>query len=206
MEALTARAGDDLVAACERWQEAVPYPTAVLILSVEGCRDAQAALAVGELPIPVLGHAAGLVRDQALELWLACDVRIAGPEATFGVGPEYIPTAGLTYRLPRAVGRSAALDLLLVRDQIDAAEALRIGLATRQGTESEAQAFLARMLELPPVAARLAKEAVLRGESLSLEQGLRLETDLYALLQTTADRAEGLAAWREKRPPVFRGD
>ncbi|MFI5266957.1 MAG: enoyl-CoA hydratase/isomerase family protein [Chloroflexota bacterium] len=206
MEALTVRADGEIVAACERWLEAVPYPTAVLVLAIEHCRDASAARAVGKLPMPVLGHASGAVRDQALELWLACDVRMADPAATFGVSPEYIPTAGLTYRLPKAVGRSAALDLLLVRDQIDATEALRLGLATRQGREAAAEQFLIGMLELPPVAARFAKEAILRGESLSLEQGLQLETDLYALLQTTTDRAEGLAAWREKRPPQFHGD
>jgi enoyl-CoA hydratase/carnithine racemase len=199
------RADRELVPACERWLEIEPYPPAVLIVGIEHCRDAGAAVLAGRLPMPLLGHAAGPVRDEALELWLACDVRIADPAATFGIGPEYIPRAGLTYRLPRAIGRGAALDLLLVRDYVDAPEALRTGLATRQGSEEEANQLL-QMLRLPPIAARFAKEAVLRGEGLSLEQGLQLETDLYALLQTTADRTEGLDAWREKRPPRFHGD
>ena len=193
------------MAASERWREAVPYPTAVLVLAIDQCRDVAEAVAVAALPMPVVGHTSGAVRDEALELWLACDIRMVDQAATFAVSPEYTPRAGLTYRLPRAVGRSAALDLLLVRDDVDVTDALRMALATRQGNAADAEALLARMLELPPVAGRLAKEAVHRGEGLSLEQGLRLETDLYALLQTTADRHEGLAAWREKRRPEFHG-
>jgi enoyl-CoA hydratase/carnithine racemase len=205
MAALSVRAGEGLVAACQGWLEALPYPTAVLIHEVEGCREPAEALAVGALPMPVIGHANGAIRDAALELWLACDIRIAGPDASFGVSAGYAPSAGLTYRLPRAIGRGAALDVLLVREQLDAGDALRLGLATRLGSEDDAEAVLRRLLDGPPIAARFAKEAVRRGQELTLEQGLRLETDLYALLQTTADRSEGLAAWREKRPPRFSG-
>src|SRR5690349_20772357 len=99
---LTARAGE-LVAACDAWREALPYPTAVLVLKVEECRNASEALAVGGLPMPVIGHAGGAVRDEALELWLACDVRMADEGASFGVSAGYVPRAGLTWRLPRAV-------------------------------------------------------------------------------------------------------
>lgn len=204
--ALTAHAGGELLAACEKWGEELPYPAAVLVLNVEDCRDAGEALAIAGLAMPVIGQASGAVRDEALELWLACDVRVAGEGASFGVSAGYAPKAGLTWRLPRAVGRAAALDLLLVRDEIGADEALRLGLATRLSNQAAAEALLKRLLEAPPVAARLAKEAVSRGQGLTLAQGLQLESDLYALLQTTADRAEGLAAWREKRPPAFHGD
>ena len=206
MASLIARAGVGLLGACGEWNEALPYPAAVMVVNVEDCRDAGEALAVGGLAMPVIGHAGGAVRDEALELWLACDVRVAGESASFGVSAGYVPQAGLTWRLPRAVGRAAALDLLLVRDEVAAAEALRLGLATRLGDQADAEALLKRLLGAPPVAARLAKEAVSRGQGLTLEQGLQLETDLYALLQTTADRAEGLAAWRKKRPPAFHGD
>ncbi len=201
-----ARGDADLSRLCAEWLEERPFPSAVLILAAEVCADAAAAAAVARLPMPVVAHAGGPVRDGALELWVACDLRIAGTAASFGLSDGYVPQAGLTYRLPRLVGRTAALDLLLVRMAIDPAEAVRVGLATRIADEAAAGDLASRLDELPPIAARFAKDAVLRGSELPLEHALRLETDLYALLQTTADRAEGLSAYRERRMPRFRGE
>lgn len=203
---VTATGDSDLSRLCEDILAQRPYPSAVLILGAERSADAGAVAAIARSPVPTLAHTDGAIRDEALELWLACDLRLVGPNASFEVSDGYVPHAGLTYRLPRVIGRTAALDLLLVRPRMGAGEALRLGLATRAATEAQARELAARIEELPPIAARFAKDAVLHGSELPLEHALRLETDLYALLQTTADRAEGLAAYREKRPPRFRAE
>jgi enoyl-CoA hydratase/carnithine racemase len=107
------------------------------------------------------------------------------------------------------VGRAAALRLLLLGETVDAAEARRIGLVSRVVPSDgllEAAGEVARAIaERGPIATRLAKEAVHRGSDMTLEQALRYETDLTVILQSTADRAEGVRAFQEKRPPRFTG-
>jgi enoyl-CoA hydratase/carnithine racemase len=99
--------------------------------------------------------------------------------------------------------------MLLTGDEVDAGEALRIGLVSRVvplGEEAGAAMAIARAIaERGPIATRYAKEAVTRGLDLSLQQGLRAELDLTVILQTTADRAEGVSAFIERREPRFSG-
>jgi enoyl-CoA hydratase/carnithine racemase len=108
------------------------------------------------------------------------------------------------------VGVANAMRMLVAGAEINGHEAMRIGLATYLATNRKelgaragevAQSILTR----GPVAARMVKDAVRKGYDMTLEQGIRLEEDLYALLQTTADRAEGVRAFLEKRKPLFRG-
>jgi enoyl-CoA hydratase len=162
---------------------------------------------------PTLGIIDGDALDEGLELAMALDIRIAGPKARFAITQlkrGTMPRFGGTQRLPRLVGGGHALRMLLTGAAIGGEEAIRIGLVTylartrrelSQLTADVTQALLSR----GPVAARLAKEAVLKGYDMTLEQGIRLEEDLYALLQTTADRAEGVRAFLEKRKPLFKG-
>jgi enoyl-CoA hydratase len=159
---------------------------------------------------PVICALNGDAFSAGLELALACDVRLACSEARFAF-PEtawgIIPMAGGTQRLARAVGRAAALDLLLLAEPIDAETALRIGLVSkvvpRESLLDEATALAERVAARGPIAVRYAKEAVSRGIDMSLEQALRFETDLTVILQTTEDRAEGVRAFLEKRAPEF---
>jgi len=127
------------------------------------------------------------------------------PQVTTG----HLPSHGGTQRLPRIVGRMRALDLLLTGRSIDAKEAELMGLASRLVPHRDfARAVDAVVDELrtkAPVALRYAKEAVLAGSDLTLDQGIRLEEDLYVLLQTTRDRREGVEAFLQKRKPVFQG-
>jgi len=164
------------------------------------------------LPKPVICAVNGEATGAGLELALACDIRIAAQSARFSL-PELslglLPMAGGLQRLARLVGRGKALELALTGDVIDAAEALRIGLvsAVVPGDRllADADAIANRIAERGPVAAAYAKEAVSRGVDMPLEQALRFETDLTIILQTTEDRAEGVRAFLDKRPPDFKG-
>lgn len=168
--------------------------------------------ALADMPQPVVAAIAGVCHGPGLEIALACDIRLAATTATFAA-PETalgtLPRAGGTQRLPRAVGRAQALRLLLTGDTIDANEACRIGLVSSVlapgEVATEARALAARIAERGPIATRMGKEAVQRGAEMTLEQALRYETDLTVLLQSTADRAEGVRAFAAKRPPRFTG-
>lgn len=168
--------------------------------------------AVAALPQPVIAAIEGDARSAGLELALACDIRLAASGARFAV-PEtqagLLPLAGGTQRLPRAVGRAAALRLLLLGETIDAQEARRIGLLSRVvdpgAALTEARVLAEEIAARGPIATRLAKEAVHRGAEMTLEHALRYELDLTVLLQSTEDRAEGVQAFIERRKPGFTG-
>jgi len=161
---------------------------------------------------PVICALNGNATGAGLELALASDVRLAAEGARFSL-PEtaqgQIPTAGGTQRLPRLVGRGEALRMILLGDELDVAEALRIGLVSaihpHHNLLGEAEALALRMAARGPLALRYAKEAVRRGLEQALDQALRYETDLTVILQTTEDRAEGVRAFLEKRAPEFNG-
>jgi enoyl-CoA hydratase/carnithine racemase len=167
---------------------------------------------LSNLSRPVIAAVNGDAVSAGLELALACDVRICSEEARFGL-PEtafgLLPMGGGTQRLPRVVGRAKALEMVLTGEIIEAAEALRIGMVSkvvpRARLMAEAEALAAEIAGRGPIAIRYAKEAVLRGVEMPLEQALRFETDLTIILQTTEDRAEGVSAFLEKRNPRFKG-
>lgn len=166
--------------------------------------------AVAAIPQPVVAAIRGEASSAGLELALAADIRVASDDARFSM-PEtslgVVPRGGGTQRLPRAVGRTAALRLLLSGETIGADEARRIGLvaelASDGGVEAAARTIADTIASRGPIATRLAKEAVQRGSELPLAEALRAELDLTVILQTTADRAEGVQAFVEKRPPRF---
>jgi enoyl-CoA hydratase/carnithine racemase len=161
---------------------------------------------------PVVCAINGAAISAGLELALACDVRIAAEGARSAL-PEtsqgQLPMAGGTQRLARLVGRGEALRLILLGEEIDAQEALRVGLVSavvpRERLTEEAEAIAQRIASRGPLAVRYAKEAVRRGIEQPLDQALRYETDLTIILQTTEDRVEGVRAFVEKRPPKFTG-
>lgn len=159
----------------------------------------QATIAVIDAPL----------RDAGLELALCADIRVAAPGATIawpGAAGDF-PVAGGLQRLARALGRARALEIVLLGDPIDAAAARAWGLvsAVEDDPRAAARALAGRIAERGPIAVRFAKEAVRRGLEMPLDQALRYETDLTVLLQTTDDRAEGVRAFVERRPPRFTG-
>lgn len=168
------------------------------------------ASAVAVIEKPVIAAINGDALGQGLELALACDIRLAADNARFGfpgLADGLIPADGGTQRLARLVGRGKALEMLLGAQTITAPEALEIGLVDRlvgvAGLAGEAQALAEKIAGQGPIALRFVKEAVNKGLDMTLEQGLRLEGDLYFLLHTTADRTEGITAFLEKKKPRF---
>ena len=168
--------------------------------------------ALAKLDCPVIAAINGDALGQGLELALACDLRIAADTAHLGL-PQivsgFIPWDGGTQRLPRLIGRAKAMELILLGKPVSVREAYQIGLVNKVVTLEELSLVVAnmaqRMASSTPLALKYAKEAIDKGLELTLEQGLRLEADLYSLLQTTQDRIEGITAFREKRKPKFKG-
>ncbi len=167
--------------------------------------------AVAAYPRPVVAAVRGRCVGAGLELALCTDIRVAGREAVFALDQlrqGSLPRFGGTQRLPRIVGRGRALDLILTGRELPAAEAEAIGLVTRLADgdpEAAARQVAEEVLANGPLGLMLAKEAVWRGLELPLHQALRVENDLYLLLETTADRLEGKAAFLERRRPVWQG-
>lgn len=175
----------------------------------EGIRVSQT---IADIEKPVVCAIQGTAQDQGLEIALACDLRIADSDSTFAMTQvlnEVMPWDGGTQRLPRLIGRSRAMDMLLTGRVVAAAEALEIGLVNEvveQGRASERAMELATLIAgHGPIALRYLKEAVLNGIDGTLDQGLRLEADLSFLLQSTKDRSEGITSFLERRRPAYRG-
>ncbi|MDE2838267.1 MAG: enoyl-CoA hydratase-related protein [Chloroflexota bacterium] len=164
--------------------------------------------ALAALRIPVVAWVHGDCHDEAFELALAADIRLADESAAFRMAHARdgrLPSHGGTQRLPRAVGRGQALRLLLTGETLDADEALRVGLVHDIADLEDAEALAAGIADAGPVAARYVKEAIAASTDLPLREGMRLEADLSILLHSTADREEGLRAFAEKRKPRFEG-
>ncbi len=165
-----------------------------------------------ELWKPTIAAINGYCLAGGLEMALACDIRIAAEHAQFGL-PEttwaLIPGAGGTQRLPRALPLAVAMDVILTAERITAQDAFRWGLVSRLVAGAELMPLALRLAETictrGPLAVRWAKEAMLRGKDMTLEQGLALEAGFGRLIAASEDAREGPRAFAEKRPPNFQG-
>lgn len=168
------------------------------------------ATALARLRPPVVAVIAGTCRGEGLEIALAADLRIGSPDTVLAldhIRHGRVPAWGGSQRLPRAMPPGQAVALALLGHDIGAEDATRLGLLHRMADqpEVEAEAVAATLASRGPLALELTKEAVHRGSELPLRDGLRLEGDLNHQLAATEDRAEGLLAFFEKRPPDFGG-
>jgi enoyl-CoA hydratase len=217
--ALDERTSRRITDACERL--AADDDISVVVLTGAGdvfCTGGEAGLhrpaaALAALDRPVIAAVNGPCLGAGLELALAADIRIAADTAVFSlpqVAEGTLPGDGGTQRLARTVGPGKAFEMLLTASEITAAEALESGLVSRvypaAELEAETEKLAGAIAAKGPLALRYVKEAVLKGMDLTLEQGLRLEADLYFLLHTTADRTEGITSYLEKRDPEYRGE
>jgi enoyl-CoA hydratase/carnithine racemase len=168
--------------------------------------------AVARIPKPVVAAITGYALGGGCELALTCDWRVAAADAKLGQ-PEItlgiIPGAGGTQRLSRLVGPAKAKDLIMTGRFVDAGEALSIGLVDRVVPAGEvydaAVALVQPFVNGPSMALRAAKLAVDGGLDMDLASGLAWETQLFTALFATEDKAEGMAAFVEKRKPTFKG-
>jgi enoyl-CoA hydratase/carnithine racemase len=194
-------AGADIRAMAERPLDAAPDP--------EGMRFWKRLAAI---ETPTVAAVSGYAFGGGCELALACDMivcdektRFGQPEITLGI----IPGGGGTQRLARAVGKQRAMEYVLTGRRWDAQTAERWGLVNKvvgKGRWLEEAIELARLVaERPPLAVRLAKQAVLAAEQTSLEEGLRTERELFDRTMASEDRVEGMKAFLEKREPRFQG-
>jgi enoyl-CoA hydratase len=166
----------------------------------------------GALPKPIVAAVNGVCVGGGLELAMACDIRIAAQSARFGqpeVDLGVISGWGGTQRLPRLIGKSRGLAMLMLGEPITADEALVAGLVWRVVPDAtlpgEAAALARRLAAKPPLALARLKEAVERGLDRPLADGLGEEARAYVEAYLTRDAGEGIAAFLGKRPPRFEG-
>jgi enoyl-CoA hydratase/carnithine racemase len=167
---------------------------------------------IEQLEIPSIAAIRGWALGTGLELAMACTLRLAAEGSKLGQ-PEIIlgiiPGAGGTQRLPRLVGMGRAMEMILTGLPVDAPRAYEMGLVNRvvpaEALMDEAKKLAGVLASRPKLAVQYGKEAVLRFAGGSLAEGLAHESYLHALVCGTEDKKEGLAAFLEKRKPVFSG-
>jgi enoyl-CoA hydratase/carnithine racemase len=168
--------------------------------------------AIGVMTKPTIAAIRGYCVGGGLEMALACDLRVAAEDAKLGLTEVLrglIPGAGGTQRLTRAVGITKALEMCLTGDTVSGSEAQKLGLVNTAVPANEliqaAEDLANRILKGAPMSVAFIKEAIKKGIELPLEEGLRLEADLSALIGMTEDSKEGPRAFAEKRAPVWKG-
>ncbi len=169
-------------------------------------------LELEQLPKPVIAAVNGYALGGGCELMMACDIayasdraKIGQPEITLGI----IPGAGGTQRLPRLIGKQRAKELVMTGDMIGAQEAWNLGLLNKvvpaDQLIAEVRKLAEKLASKGAVALKAAKEAIEEGCDIGLERGLGIEGKLFSLCFATEDKAEGVNAFLEKRPPNFKG-
>ena len=168
--------------------------------------------AIDAFPKPIIAMINGYCLGGGCEVALACDIRIASENASFGqpeINLGIIPGGGGTQRLTRLVGEGKAMEMILTGEIIDARTAFAIGLVNHvvplDQLEAKTLEIANRIAEKGPISVSLAKEAVKIASRSNLDEGLRREVDLFALCFSTEDKDEGVNAFLEKRKPVFKG-
>ncbi|WP_338603443.1 enoyl-CoA hydratase/isomerase family protein [Desulfoferula mesophila] len=161
---------------------------------------------------PIVAAVNGYCLAGGMTLLLATDIRVACEDAVFQI-PEVkrgiLPANGGTQRIARQLPYAVAMEMVLLGRRLNAQEALQFGLVNkvvpREKLMEAAQEYARALAASPPLALQAIKELVVRSQSMTLDEGIRLETTVFELLKTTEDAKEGPKAFAEKRPPVWQG-
>lgn len=167
---------------------------------------------IDSFPKPVIAMVNGFCLGGGNELAMACDLRMASENARFSqpeINLGIMCGGGGTQRLPRLIGEGRAMEMALTGDMIDAETAHKFGLVNHvypaADLEAKTMELAGKIAEKAPIALQLSKEAVKFASRSNLDEGLRREVDLFAICFSTEDKQEGVAAFLEKRKPVFKG-
>lgn len=167
---------------------------------------------IDSFPKPVIAMVNGFCLGGGNELAMACDIRMVSENARFSqpeINLGIMCGGGGTQRLTNLIGEGRSMEMVLTGDMIDAPTAERIGLVNHvypsDQLEAETMKLAEKIAEKAPIALQLSKEAVKFASRSNLDEGLRREVDLFAICFSTEDKKEGVAAFLEKRKPVFKG-
>jgi enoyl-CoA hydratase len=167
---------------------------------------------IDAFPKPVIAMVNGFCLGGGNELALACDIRVCSPNAKFSqpeINLGIMPGGGGTQRLTRLIGEGRSMELILTGDMIDADSAHRFGLVNHVWPADELEPktleLAEKIAQKAPIALQLCKEAVKFASRSNLDEGLRREVDLFAIVFSTEDKEEGVSAFLEKRKPEFKG-
>ena len=167
---------------------------------------------IASITKPVIASINGNAINQGLEIALASDIIIASSKAKLGfesLKKNIVPWDGGSQRLPRIIGLGRAMDMILTSNIIDSNTAVKYGLISQsvdpEKLDSLSLDIAKNITKLGPIACKYAKEAIISGLDLTIDQGLKLEGDLNFILQTSSDRAEGIKSFLNKTTPNYSG-
>ena len=164
------------------------------------------------IKIPIIAAIELGARSYGLELALGCDIRVCNKDSMFSLNQisDSMPFRGATQILPRLIGKGRALDMILTSREINAVEAKEIGLISyiddHSGIGNAIGIAISISKNTSPIATRFAKESIINGLNMPLQQGILFESDLNVILQSTRDRAEGINAFIQRRDPEYKGE
>ncbi len=181
--------------------------------NIDSIEDYRLASKIDKIQCPVIVSMKGYILDNLLEIALSGDIRICTNDSVFGlqqITNGFLPWDGATQRLPRIIGKSKSVEMILSGEVITSEQAIKLGLINYMVSQSEiettATELITKLESLAPIALRYVKEAVKEGLDMNIRQGFLFESDLSILLHSTHDRKIGLDSFKTKEPPNFIGE
>tara|TARA_Y100001960_G_scaffold272885_1_gene300771 strand:- start:149 stop:919 length:771 start_codon:yes stop_codon:yes gene_type:complete len=181
--------------------------------NIDSIEDYRLASKIDKIQCPVIVSMKGYILDNLLEIALSGDIRICTNDSVFGlqqITNGFLPWDGATQRLPRIIGKSKSVEMILSGEVITSEQAIKLGLINYMVSQSEiettATELITKLESLAPIALRYVKEAVKEGFDMNIRQGFLFESDLSILLHSTHDRKIGLDSFKTKEPPNFIGE
>jgi len=181
--------------------------------TVASIEEYRIASKIDKIQCPIIVVMKGYIFDNLLEIALSGDIRVCTIDSVFGlkqINNGFLPWDGATQRLPRIIGKSKSVEMMLSGEVVTSEQSTNLGLVNYMVSQSEIEKYIAQLVvkleSLAPIALRYVKEAVKEGLDMNLRQGFLFESDLSILLHSTKDREIGLDSFKTKEPPNFIGE